>query len=362
MPFGEEVDVDGTYRTTAQGYGQSDSVRQRFTGYQKDDETGLDFAEARMYQNLHGRFTAVDPLLASGKSADPQTFNRYVYVMNNPLMYTDPTGLQAGARMWVRTRSDGGRSFALARGRPQGKGWSRFTGSENVRSTDGSVQRVTGSSFTGVGWWNQSKPIPSQGLAGDSASSAADTRAQQLVGGAPAGLQQALHNTVAALPVAMCVALCAPAAAVLGPPLTFAAAVGAGVSAADAISGDSSGDSDPGDVPDIYVSRSRHPESAEHILDAQSAGYPSVLTLDRPGADARRAEALDGVPILCGCHRDEYPPAMFAEGGRGASVRHISPSDNQGAGSTIMHQSRPYPDGQRVRITVIPTLLRIGLW
>lgn len=99
MPFGEEVDVDGTYRTTAQGYGEPDIVRQRFTGYQKDDETGLDFAEARMYQNLHGRFTAVDPLLASGKSADPQTFNRYVYVMNNPLMYTDPTGLQAGSSL-----------------------------------------------------------------------------------------------------------------------------------------------------------------------------------------------------------------------------------------------------------------------
>jgi len=47
-----------------------------------------------MYQNKHGRFTAVDPLLASGKSASPQTFNRYVYVMNNPLMFTDPDGLQ----------------------------------------------------------------------------------------------------------------------------------------------------------------------------------------------------------------------------------------------------------------------------
>jgi len=35
-------------------------------------------------------------LLASGKSADPQTFNRYVYVLNNPLVLTDPNGLQAG--------------------------------------------------------------------------------------------------------------------------------------------------------------------------------------------------------------------------------------------------------------------------
>lgn len=96
LPFGEEIFPDGTYRTAAQKYGQADSVRQRFTGYQRDDETGLDFAEARYYNNRHGRFTAVDPLLASGKSANPQSFNRYVYVLNNPLILTDPNGLQAG--------------------------------------------------------------------------------------------------------------------------------------------------------------------------------------------------------------------------------------------------------------------------
>lgn len=99
MPFGEEIAADGTYRTTTQKYGQTDRVRQKFTGYQKDEETGLDFAEARMYQNLHGRFTAIDPLLASGKSVDPQTFNRYVYVMNRPLILTDSTGLQAGKKV-----------------------------------------------------------------------------------------------------------------------------------------------------------------------------------------------------------------------------------------------------------------------
>jgi RHS repeat-associated protein len=98
MPFGEELYADGTNRTAANKYSTSgqDAVRQRFTGYQKDMETGLDFAEARYYNNQHGRFTAVDPLLASGKSANPQTFNRYVYVLNNPLILTDPTGLQAG--------------------------------------------------------------------------------------------------------------------------------------------------------------------------------------------------------------------------------------------------------------------------
>lgn len=79
-------------------------MRQDFTGYQNDAETGLDFAEARMYENRHGRFTAVDPLLASGKSANPQTFNRYVYVMNNPLILIDPSGLQAGVPLFSDIR------------------------------------------------------------------------------------------------------------------------------------------------------------------------------------------------------------------------------------------------------------------
>jgi len=45
-----------------------------------------------MYENRFGRFTAVDPLLASGKSANPQSFNRYIYVHNRPLLLTDPSG------------------------------------------------------------------------------------------------------------------------------------------------------------------------------------------------------------------------------------------------------------------------------
>ena len=98
MPFGEELYADGTHRKAGDHYSTSgqDDVRQRFTGYQRDSETGLDFAEARYYNNQHGRFTAVDPLLASGKSANPQTFNRYAYGLNRPLVLNDPTGLQAG--------------------------------------------------------------------------------------------------------------------------------------------------------------------------------------------------------------------------------------------------------------------------
>lgn len=94
MPFGEDLYPDTVYRKSSDKYGVADSVRQRFTGYEKDAETGLDFAEARYYNNSHGRFTAVDPLLSSGKSANPQTFNRYSYTSNNPVSRRDKNGLE----------------------------------------------------------------------------------------------------------------------------------------------------------------------------------------------------------------------------------------------------------------------------
>jgi len=55
-----------------------------------------------MYENRHGRFTAVDPLLASGKSANPQTFNRFVYTSNNPVCRIDVDG-----RDWIEVVVDG---------------------------------------------------------------------------------------------------------------------------------------------------------------------------------------------------------------------------------------------------------------
>jgi RHS repeat-associated protein len=83
LPFGEEIQ--------RANYG-SDSMRQKFTGYERDIETDLDFAQARMYVNRLGRFTAVDPLLESGEPIKPQTWNRYVYCLNNPLNLVDPDG------------------------------------------------------------------------------------------------------------------------------------------------------------------------------------------------------------------------------------------------------------------------------
>jgi RHS repeat-associated protein len=93
LPFGEEIQAGTGGRTTAQGYSLFDGVRQHYTGAERDDETGLDFMQARYYASTQGRFTSPDPLLSSGRVTIPQSWNRYVYTLNNPLKYTDPFGL-----------------------------------------------------------------------------------------------------------------------------------------------------------------------------------------------------------------------------------------------------------------------------
>ena len=80
FPFGEEITTTNTsQRVPALGY-EADSIRRKFTGYEGDDETDLDFAQARMYSKSIGRFTSADPLMASARSSQPQSWNRYVYV------------------------------------------------------------------------------------------------------------------------------------------------------------------------------------------------------------------------------------------------------------------------------------------
>jgi RHS repeat-associated protein len=105
---------------------------------------------------------------------------------------------------------------------------------------------------------------------------------------------------------------------------------------------------------EVNVSESKYPESAGHIKDAQESGKPSTLTIDRSGANARRSEAMKGNKPQAGKDRDEYPPAMFKEGGAGSSVRRINPGDNRGAGACIGAQCRGLPDGTQVDIKVVP--------
>jgi hypothetical protein len=105
--------------------------------------------------------------------------------------------------------------------------------------------------------------------------------------------------------------------------------------------------------PKILVSAGKYPQSAQHIQDAQAAGHPKTLTINRKGSKGNRRKSLKGIPTKKGQDRDEYPPAMFKEGGSGASVRHIDSSDNRGSGSCIGAQCRGLADGTEVTIEVI---------
>jgi RHS repeat-associated protein len=65
-------------------------VRSRSTGKERDTESGNDYFGARYYASSMGRMMSPDPL--GGSILNPQSLNRYAYVLNNPLIYTDPSG------------------------------------------------------------------------------------------------------------------------------------------------------------------------------------------------------------------------------------------------------------------------------
>ncbi|MCV4732750.1 hypothetical protein OFB80_33195, partial [Escherichia coli] len=81
--YGEEIIALGG-RSSADKY-VADDVRQGFTGYERDVEIDLDFAQARYYSPKHGRFTSPDEVFADQYEENPQSWNLYSYVRNNPL-------------------------------------------------------------------------------------------------------------------------------------------------------------------------------------------------------------------------------------------------------------------------------------
>jgi len=66
----------------------------KFTGQERDTESGLDYFGARHFASNLARFLQVDPIVVTpDRLADPQQFNLYGYARNNPLRFIDPTGM-----------------------------------------------------------------------------------------------------------------------------------------------------------------------------------------------------------------------------------------------------------------------------
>jgi len=104
-----------------------------------------------------------------------------------------------------------------------------------------------------------------------------------------------------------------------------------------------------GELVELIFPADRYPETAEHIQNAIESGQPATCTIDRDGADDNRKESLRGIDTKKGYDRDEWPMAMCSEGGEGADIEYISPSDNRGAGSWVGNQLEEYPDGTLVK-------------
>jgi RHS repeat-associated protein len=73
--------------------GSTTLTANKFTSYERDNSTGLDYANARMYSGSLGRFTKPDPAGLSAADARPQSLNRYSYASNDPVNLSDPSGL-----------------------------------------------------------------------------------------------------------------------------------------------------------------------------------------------------------------------------------------------------------------------------
>nr|WP_283771364.1 NucA/NucB deoxyribonuclease domain-containing protein [Pseudomonas syringae] len=102
----------------------------------------------------------------------------------------------------------------------------------------------------------------------------------------------------------------------------------------------------------LRLKRSEYPETFGHIQDTINGGQPYVVTIQRDAAKLNRKTSLKDVKTMKSKDRDKWPMAMLKEGGNGANVRHIDPSDNRGAESSIGNVLSGLPNGTKIKVEV----------
>jgi RHS repeat-associated protein len=137
-PFGEDIPQGMGGRGSCFSNGNypeagPDKANQKFTGKERDWETGLDYFGARYFSGVEGRFASADPkILTARHLTSPQKWNKYAYVLNNPLNRIDPDGqddllgiaTKVGAWIGAGVAAQGGKQFAkdVAIGAAKGAG------------------------------------------------------------------------------------------------------------------------------------------------------------------------------------------------------------------------------------------------
>ena len=117
----------------------------------------------------------------------------------------------------------------------------------------------------------------------------------------------------------------------------------------------------PSAVQEVGFSKTKYPTIRAHFEAAVADGWPQILVVNRPYADARRDGLLRDYETRKGYDRDEYPPAM----GRGkyrkalmrgtrprgwmAHVDYVPSSENQSHGSTMGIKLRRFCNGTKFR-------------
>lgn len=90
---GWPVSTDTFYPYGQEFYTPADNNHYKFTGKERDQESGIDYFGARYYASTMGRFLSPDPgWFGATDPENPQTWNLYTYALNNPLAIIDPDG------------------------------------------------------------------------------------------------------------------------------------------------------------------------------------------------------------------------------------------------------------------------------
>ncbi len=120
----------------------------------------------------------------------------------------------------------------------------------------------------------------------------------------------------------------------------------------------------PSGVQRLVFRRPEYPNIRRHFRAALRRGWPKVMVLNRPGADARRDRLLEGVDTRPGFDRDEYPAAVGRGRANGrsralvrgtnprgwkADVAYVESGENRSHGSSLGNKLRPFCNGTRFR-------------